>query len=63
MPTSTASIQRIVEIDGTELAPDVEGQLESTLVVDRLTMPDTFTLVFRDPERDILGKAGLEIGK
>jgi hypothetical protein len=31
--------------------------------VDRLTMPDTFTLVFRDPDRDILGKAGLEIGK
>ena len=26
-------------------------------------MPDTFTLVFRDPNRDILGKAGLEIGK
>ena len=25
-------------------------------------MPDTFTLVFRDPDRDILGKAGLEIG-
>jgi len=26
-------------------------------------MPDMFTLVFRDPERDILGKAGLEIGR
>ena len=63
MPTSTASIQRIVEIDGTELAADVEGQLESALVVDRLSMPDMFTLVFRDPDRDILGKAGLEIGK
>ena len=62
MPT-TASIQRIVEIDGTELAADVESQLESALVVDRLSMPDMFTLVFRDPNRDILGKAGLEIGK
>ena len=62
MPTSTASIQRIVEIDGTELAPEIEGQLESALVVDRLAMPDMFTLVFRDPARDILGKAGLEIG-
>ena len=63
MPNTTASMQRIVEIDGTELAADIEGQLESTLVVDRLTMPDMFTLVFRDPDRDILGKAGLEIGK
>ena len=62
MPT-TASIQRIVEIDGTELAADVESQLESALVVDRLAMPDMFTLVFRDPNRDILGRAGLEIGK
>ena len=26
-------------------------------------MPDTFTIVFRDPERDILSRAGLEIGK
>ena len=63
MPATTASIQRIVEIDGTELAPEVESQLESALVVDRLAMPDMFTLVFRDPTRDILGKAGLEIGK
>ncbi len=63
MPTRTASISRIVEIDGTELAVEIEGQLESALVVDRLAMPDMFTLVFRDPTRDILGRAGLEIGK
>jgi Rhs element Vgr protein len=63
MPTSTDSIQRIVEVGGSALAADIEGQLESALVVDRLAMPDMFTLVFRDPSRDILGKAGLEIGK
>ena len=63
MPAPTASIQRIVEIDGTALAADVESQLESVLVVDRMAAPDTFTLVFRDPTRDILGRAGLEIGK
>jgi Rhs element Vgr protein len=63
MPTSTDSIQRIVEVGGSALAADIEGQLESALVVDRLAMPDMFTLVFRDPTRDILGKAGLEIGK
>ena len=63
MPTTSASIQRIIEIEGSELAPDVESQLESALVVDRLAMPDMFTLVFRDPDRDVLGRAGLEIGK
>lgn len=63
MATSTASTQRIVEIEGAELAPDVERQLESALVVDRLTMPDMFTLVFRDPGRDVLGRAGLEVGR
>ncbi len=63
MATSTASTQRIVEVEGAELAPDVEHQLESALVVDRLAMPDMFTLVFRDPERDILGRAGLEVGR
>ena len=41
---------------------DVEGQLESVIVVDRLAMPDTFSLGFRDPGRDILERAGLEIG-
>jgi uncharacterized protein involved in type VI secretion and phage assembly len=60
---ATASIQRTVEIDGSALPGDADGQLESVLVVDRLTMPDTFTLVFRDPDRDILGRAGIEIGK
>ncbi len=63
MPTTTASIQRIVEIDGAALAADVDRQLESVLVVDRMAAPDMFTLVFRDPTRDILSQAGLEIGK
>ena len=63
MPAQTASIQRLVEIDGVSLSADVEGQLESVVVVDRLAMPDMFTLVFRDPERDVLGRAGIDIGK
>ncbi|MEI7744524.1 MAG: VgrG-related protein [Chloroflexota bacterium] len=59
----TAAIQRTVEIDGTALSADVDSQLESVTVVDRLAMPDTFTLVFRDPAHEILGLAGLAIGK
>lgn len=62
MATSTASIQRVIEIDGRELDSDVESQLESALVVERLAMPDMFALVFRDPARDVVGRAGIEIG-
>jgi phage protein D/phage baseplate assembly protein gpV len=60
---SVAATQRTVKIDGSELTSDIDGALESVLVVDRLAMPDTFTLTFRDPNREILGKAGVEIGK
>jgi len=60
--TRPASIQRVIEIAGSELARDIDAQLESVLVVDRLAMPDMFTLVFRDPGRDVLGRAGLEVG-
>ncbi len=56
------AISRIVEVAGSELPPDIDAQLESALVVDRLAMPDMFTLVFRDPDRDILSRAGFEVG-
>ena len=62
MPTTTAS-GRLIEVEGSALAEDVDGQIESVLVLDRLSAPDMFTICFRDPGRDILGKAGLEIGK
>jgi hypothetical protein len=54
---------RVVEVEAAKLEPDVDGQLESATVIDRLQMPDTFTLVFRDPDRDILDRAKLAIGK
>jgi phage protein D len=54
--------QRVIEIDGSELDEDVDDQIESVTVIDRLWMPDSFVLVFGDPEHDILAKAGLEIG-
>jgi len=62
VPDTAVAIQRLVEIDGSELAPEIDAQLESVLVVDRLAMPDMFALVFRDPERDILGRAALAVG-
>jgi phage protein D/phage baseplate assembly protein gpV len=61
----TASIPStaVVKVDGSDLDAGARSSMESALVVDRLAMPDMFTLVFRDPDRDILGKAQLEIGK
>jgi len=61
--TSVDSATRVVEVEATKLQDDVEGQLESATVIDRLHMPDTFTLVFHDPDRDILDRAQLAIGK
>jgi phage protein D/phage baseplate assembly protein gpV len=63
MADATLATKRNIEVGGAALQADVEGQLESVLIVDRLSMPDTFSLVFRDPDRDILKRSGLEIGK
>jgi uncharacterized protein involved in type VI secretion and phage assembly len=52
-----------IRVDSTQLPPAVDGALESATVIDRLHMPDTFTLVFRDPQRDVLETAKIEIGK
>src|SRR4029079_368137 len=57
------SAARVVEVDSTKLEDDVDGQLSSAMVIDRLHMPDTLTLVFHDPERDILERDTLPIGK
>ena len=62
MPDPSVAIQRDIEIDGSKLPDNVLIHLESTTVIDRLTMPDTFTLVFRDPDRNILSTAGIQIG-
>lgn len=62
MPTSTGATQRLIEVDGAELAVGIDALLESAVVVDRLRMPDMFSLVFRDRERDVLSRAGLRIG-
>jgi phage protein D/phage baseplate assembly protein gpV len=63
MPTTVAPSTPSILVDGSDLSEDAVSLLESTLVVDRLAMPDMFTIVFRDRDRDILGKSSLEIGK
>ena len=55
------SVQRSVEIEGTPLTAEIDECLQSVTVIDRLAMPDSFILVFRDPARDVLKRAGVEI--
>src|SRR5512144_483283 len=57
------SSQRVIEVESSQISPEVDGQLESATVIDRLHLPDTFTLVFRDPQRDVLESASIKIGK
>jgi phage protein D len=57
------SSQRVIEVESSQISPEVDGHLESATVIDRLHMPDTFTLVFRDPQRDVLESASIAIGK
>jgi len=56
---TVASAARLVEIDSKKLPPDLVAQLDSVTVIDRPTMPDTFVLEFRDPNRNVLERTGL----
>jgi len=49
--------KRTISIDGVELKPEVDKQVASVTVVDRLRMPDSFVIVFRDPT------SGIQIGR
>jgi uncharacterized protein involved in type VI secretion and phage assembly len=60
---ANATTQRDIAIEGSKLAADVDAEIESVVVTDRLTMADTFVIIFRDPAKDILTRAGCEIGK
>lgn len=63
MPVLAAAPSRpIIKVDGTNLEDEVLGRLIGALVVDRLTAPDMFQVVFEDPTRTVLADARLEIG-
>ena len=51
-----------ITIAGTELATTEQALLESLVVDDHLHLPDTLTIVMRDPTRDALDKAQVRIG-
>jgi uncharacterized protein involved in type VI secretion and phage assembly len=50
-----------VEIDGSLLPAEIELRLERAVVEDHVSLPGMFTLRFRDPDRDLFQKAGIEI--
>ena len=54
--------KRTISIGGVELQPEVDKQIATVTVVDRLRMPDSFVIVFRDPTNGILDKAHATIG-
>jgi phage protein D len=54
--------QRLIEIDGKKLPDEIDEQVISTTVIDRLHMPDTFVIALRDPGHAILSEAGIQIG-
>jgi len=50
-----------VEVDGSPLSHDCELLLERVVVDGDLVLPDMFVLRFRDPDRDVIERSGLQI--
>jgi phage protein D/phage baseplate assembly protein gpV len=55
-------VQRKIKVDGALLKEDVAGMIESVVVQDRLRMPSSFAITFRDPTRDVLARGKLKVG-
>jgi uncharacterized protein involved in type VI secretion and phage assembly len=51
-----------IEVAGSPVAPEIDQLVEQIVVDDSRTLPDMFMLRFRDPEHEVLGKAGLTLG-
>ena len=55
-------VQRTIKVGGTELKPEIDSQIETVVVHDRLRMPDSFVITFRDPKHNVLSKAKIDVG-
>jgi uncharacterized protein involved in type VI secretion and phage assembly len=55
-------VQRTIKVGGVELKPEIDSQIETVVVYDRLRMPDSFAITFRDPQHNIVSKARLKVG-
>ncbi len=63
MPAQQPSNNFRIEVDGAPLPAELMPLLVSVFVDDSLNLPDMFLLAFRDPDRSVLEKAKVEIGK
>ena len=54
--------QRTIKVGGKKLDPELDAQVETVVVQDRLRMPDSFVITFRDPRHNIISKTKIEIG-
>jgi len=52
-----------IKVDGSELSAELELLIEKVMVDTDLHQPDMFTLTFRDNERNVLERSGIDIGK
>lgn len=55
-------VQRKIKINGVPLKPELDSAIETVVVYDRLRMPDSFVITFRDPAHDVVSKAKIKIG-
>lgn len=55
-------VQRKVKVNGSPLADDIDARIETVVVQDRVRMPDSFVITFRDPLLSVLSKSKLDIG-
>ncbi len=62
MPNQGFTNSLIVEVEGAPLRPEIAVALTYAYVDDSRVLPDAFVLRFRDPGRNVLDKAGLQIG-
>jgi uncharacterized protein involved in type VI secretion and phage assembly len=56
------SVRHTVKVGGKALADDVDSMVESVIVHDRLRMPSSFVITFRDPLLSALAKSKIDIG-
>lgn len=55
-------VQRKIKVNGSPLAPEIDAAIETVVVHDRVRMPDSFVITFRDPRINLLAKSKLDIG-
>ncbi|HET7180831.1 MAG TPA: VgrG-related protein [Candidatus Limnocylindrales bacterium] len=55
-------VARLIKVKGTALKPEINANVESVIVHDRLRMPASFVITFRDPDRTTLSKSKIDIG-